>query len=59
MDYWPKSGEQTAFFCRKVLIGEQHCFHPVEVELKFDAKRKLVERNITGGEFVNLQALNG
>ena len=54
MDYWPKSGEQTAFFCRKVLIGEQHCFHPVEVELKFDAKRKLVERNITGGEFVDL-----
>ncbi|MCA2000701.1 MAG: hypothetical protein LDL51_02425 [Chloroflexi bacterium] len=39
------------FFARKMLIGEKRCFQRIEVELKFDAGRKLLERRITGGEF--------
>lgn len=41
------------YVCRKVLIGDQRCFQPVEVVLTFDADRRLVDRQITGGEFVD------
>jgi hypothetical protein len=39
-------------FCRKVLIGEGRCFQRIEVELTYDANRRLVSREITGGQFV-------
>jgi len=44
--------EATAYICRKVLIGRQRCYRPIEVMLTFDAHRKLIERQITGGKFV-------
>ena len=50
MDY-DEDGKAT-YFCRKVLIGEQHCFQRIEVRLTYDANRKLLSREITGGEFV-------
>jgi hypothetical protein len=28
--------EKAAYFCRKILIGAQRCYQPVEVELYFD-----------------------
>jgi hypothetical protein len=40
------------FYCRKVLVGEQRCFNRIEVELVFDAQRKLVNWEVTGGELV-------
>jgi len=40
------------YFCRKVLIGEGRCFQRVEVELTYDANRKLLSREITGGQFI-------
>ena len=43
---------QTTYFCRKTLMGEQHCFQKVEVELRFDQARKLIDRQISGGQFV-------
>lgn len=47
-------GEGRAYyFCRKVLIGAQRCYQPIEVELFFDANRNLVTRKISGGEFVD------
>lgn len=49
---YDEDGKVTGYFCRKVLIGPQRCFQPIEVTLKFDAKRKLVERTIAGGKFV-------
>lgn len=49
---YDESGNTTGYFCRKVLIGQQNCFQPIEVTLKFDAKRKLMDRTITGGKFV-------
>lgn len=40
------------YYARKVLTGEKRCFQRVEVELKFNAKRELLERSASGGEFV-------
>jgi hypothetical protein len=43
------------YYCRKVLMGEGKnlCYQQIEVGLKFDAKRKLVEKRIEhGGDFV-------
>lgn len=41
------------YYCRKVLIGEQRCYQPIEVKLTYDSRHKLIERQITGGEFVD------
>ena len=49
-----ESGGDT-FYCRKVLMGDGKnlCYQQIEVWLKFDSKRKLVERRAeTGGDFV-------
>lgn len=51
-DYEAGEG-QAAYFARKTLIGSKRCFQPVEVELIFDERRKLVDRKIRGGEFVS------
>ena len=40
------------FYARKVLMGENKCFQRMEVELKFTSSRELLERHITGGDFV-------
>ena len=44
-------GETPVYICRKVLVGSSHCYQQVEVSLKFDANRKLLDRQIDGGEF--------
>jgi hypothetical protein len=44
------------FYCRKVLMGngKNLCYQQIEVGLKFDSKRKLVERRAeAGGDFVD------
>lgn len=43
-------------FVRKGLMGSNLCFQQIEVELTFDSSRQLIEKNISGGEFVNLQS---
>jgi len=47
------SESDYSYFCRKVLMGEQHCFQQVEVELTFDRNRQLKERKIKGGKFAD------
>ena len=42
------------YYCRKVVIGEEHCFQKVELELTFDKNRKLIENEVTGGKFVEI-----
>lgn len=49
LDY---EGEKPIYFCRKVLMGSGHCYQQVEVTFKFDENRKLIERQVSGGEFV-------
>jgi hypothetical protein len=40
------------YLVRKGLIGGNRCFQQIEVELTFDSARQLMEKTITGGEFV-------
>ena len=49
---YDENGNVTSYFCRKVLIGKQRCYQPIEVTLTFDAKRKLAGRKVTDGKFV-------
>jgi len=51
-----EEGGDSSYFCRKVLIGSRRCYRPVEIELRFDQNRKLVGREIRGGEFVTEEA---
>jgi hypothetical protein len=41
------------YICRKVLIGEKLCFQRIEVVFKFNEQRGLLDRQITGGEFID------
>ncbi len=41
------------YVCRKVLVGNQLCFQQIEVIFKFNEARRLLDRQITGGEFVD------
>lgn len=42
----------AGYYCRKLLMGKQRCFQQIQVTLTFDAKRKLIDRKIEGGKFV-------
>jgi len=44
--------EKVIYFCRKVLMGSGHCYQQVEVTYKFDENRNVIEKQVTGGEFV-------
>jgi hypothetical protein len=51
IDYDDAGGESN-YICRKTLIGEERCFQRVEVTLKFDKNRQLIDQDITGGVFM-------
>ena len=46
---------KSVYYCRKVMIGSNRCYKPIEVEYFFDMNRKVIDRRITGGEFVTEQ----
>ncbi len=41
------------FYARKMLMGSNRCFQRIEANFKFDSNRKLIDQEITGGEFVS------
>jgi hypothetical protein len=45
--------EKPIYTCRKVLIGSGHCFERIEVIFKFDEDRRVIDKQINGGEFVD------
>jgi hypothetical protein len=45
---------RDVYFARKGLIGNNRCFQQIEVELKFDSSRRLLDQQVTGGQFHNL-----
>lgn len=49
--------ERNVYFVRKLIIGSgaNRCFQRVEVELTFDQERRLIDRQISGGTFVDTQ----
>ena len=40
------------YICRKVLVGDELCFQQIEAIFKFNEQRGVLEKQITGGEFV-------
>ena len=52
-------GRVTDYVVRKVFIGSQRCFEPIEVKLTFDPQRRLVSREITGGQFISREEYEG
>ncbi len=50
-----KDGREIRYFCRKVLIGKQGCYAPIEIVLNFDAGRNIIDRQIMGGKFVSAE----
>lgn len=47
--------DDNTYYSRKVLMGDKLCFQKIEVELTFDKNRRLTERKIRGGKFVDEQ----
>ena len=47
-----EGGQGGAYLVRKTLTGSKRCFQPIEVELTFDADRKVIAREIRGGQFI-------
>lgn len=47
-----EAGNDPGYHCRKTLVGRSGCFQRIEVELIFDRNRKLVDHQISGGEFI-------
>jgi hypothetical protein len=46
--------DEGGYHVRKVLIGSSgRCFQQIEVVLKFDVSRKLQDRQISGGKFLD------
>ena len=45
--------DREVFHVRKGLVGNNRCFQQIEVELKFDSSRQLMEQQVTGGQFEN------
>lgn len=54
-EYAAGPGGDVTYFCHKTLMGEGHCFQRVEVELTFDSKHRVINREISGGQFVDEQ----
>jgi hypothetical protein len=52
-------GRVTDYVLRKVLIGSQRCFEPIEVQLTFDPQRKVTSREIVGGQFISKEEYEG
>ena len=44
--------DREVFHVRKGLVGNNRCFQQIEVELKFNASRELIEKDAQGGAFV-------
>jgi hypothetical protein len=52
-DLTPEYAEAgDVYFIRKVLIGNNKCFQRIEVELKFNTAKQLMEKQASGGQFV-------
>jgi len=54
--HYDESGRPSGYHVRKVLVGGRlRCYQPVEVCLTLDAGRRLLEREISGGEFITAE----
>jgi hypothetical protein len=52
----PQYGEgEAAYYVHKGVVGsgENRCFQTIDVRLTFDAQKRLISRDISGGAFVS------
>jgi len=57
-EYEGNSENATSFQCRKVLVGENRCYQPIELRLKFDKNHRLIDQQIFGGKFIEEEEFN-
>ena len=50
---YDESGGGSSFFCRKVFVGSNRCYRPIEVQLTFDKNKRLMNEEVTGGKIVS------
>ena len=55
---YDESGRASSYYCRNVFVGSNRCYRPIEVELTFDKNRRLLNEEITGGEFASEEDFN-
>jgi hypothetical protein len=41
------------YYAHKTLMGSNRCFQRIEANFKFNSSRKLLEQEVSGGEFVS------
>ena len=51
VDYDGPKGQ--SYFSRKTIVGRTGCFQRIEIELTFNQKRKLTNREVAGGIFID------
>lgn len=51
-DYGEEGEGATTYLCRKLLMGKARCFQQIEIILRFDADRRLTDKQISGGRFI-------
>ena len=49
---YDENGKVIQYHCRKVVLGTQRCFQPIELVLTFNAQRQLTDQQVTGGKVV-------
>jgi hypothetical protein len=49
---YSEGGGADVYYTRKTLIGSELCFQPIEATLTFDVRRQLIDKEITGGEYI-------
>ena len=47
--------DSGGYVVHKTLIGNQLCFERIEVTLTFDEHRRLIDRQISRGEFITAE----
>ena len=47
--------DEGGYISRKTLVGNQLCFQRIEVTLRFDEHRSLIEQQAQGGEFITAE----
>jgi hypothetical protein len=57
-EYEGSSENASSFQCRKVLVGENRCYQPIELKLKFNKNHKLIDQQIVGGKFIDVEEFN-
>ena len=56
VEYGGENGQ--SYHCRKTIVGRTGCFQRIEVHLNFDKNRKIADRQISGGEFIEANNYN-